>query len=97
MRTVSGFSLSCLQHAWDEIAENSVPPSDAALDFPASIPAHTLLAPLGISALPIEPCRFDCPSAIEAAEQWLELAAARGYAAESGLAARVFLVAYFLV
>lgn len=72
----------CLQHAW-EVAEGSVATFNAAVDFPVSIPAHTLLAPLGISALPIEPCRFDCPSAIEAAEQWLELAAARGYATES--------------
>jgi len=42
-----------------------------------------LLAPLGISALPIEPCRFDCPSALDAAEEWLELATRSGYAVEA--------------
>ena len=82
-RALLALPSCCLQHAW-EVAEGLVATSDAAVDFPASVPAHTLLAPLGISALPIEPCRFDCPLAIEAAEQWLELAAARGYAAESG-------------
>ena len=73
----------CLRHAW-EGAKASVAMDDAAVDLTAKIPTHSLLAPLGISALPIEPCRFDCPSAIEAAEQWLELAAMRGYASESG-------------
>jgi uncharacterized protein len=82
-RALLALPSCCLQHA-REVADGSVATSDTTVDFPADIPAHTLLAPLGISALPIEPCRFDCPSAIEAAEQWLELAAARGYAAESG-------------
>jgi uncharacterized protein len=82
-RALLALPSCCLQHAW-EVADGSVATSDTAVDFPADIPAYTLLAPLGITALPIEPCRFDCPSAIEAAEQWLELAAARGYAAESG-------------
>jgi uncharacterized protein len=73
----------CLDHA-REIATGSIGASDAAVDLPATISAHSLLAPLGISALPIEPCRVNCPSALEAAVRWLELAAARGYASESG-------------
>jgi uncharacterized protein len=43
--------------------------------LPESIPTHSLLAPLGISALPVAPCRFDCPEAIAAAAQWMNLAA----------------------
>ena len=52
--------------------------------MPESVAAHPLLAPLGISALPVAPCRLDCPLALEAAEQWLEVAAGQGYAAEAG-------------
>ena len=52
--------------------------------MPKSAAAHPLLAPLGISALPVAPCRLDCPSAVDAADHWLELAAAQGYAAEAG-------------
>ena len=52
--------------------------------LPESILAHPLLAPLGISALPVEPCRLDCPSALDAARKWLELADSHGYAAEAG-------------
>ncbi len=73
----------CLRRAW-QVDPGSVGASHAAVDLPTSIPVHTLLAPLGISVLPIEPCSFDCPWALEAAAQWLELAAARGYASESG-------------
>jgi len=82
-RALVNLPACCLRHVW-EVAEGSVATSDAAVDLPASIPTHALFAPLGISVLPIEPCRFDCPSAIEAAAQWLELAAARGYTSESG-------------
>lgn len=57
---------------------------EGSVDLPESILTHALLAPLGISALPIEPCRLDCPSALEAAGQWLELAASHGYATEAG-------------
>jgi uncharacterized protein len=52
--------------------------------LPASIRTHPLLGPLGISALPIAPCRVHCPPALEAADLWLELAAAQGYATEAG-------------
>ena len=82
-RALVALPACCLRHAW-EVAEGSVATDDTAADLPASIPTHALLAPLGISALPIEPCRFDCPSAIAAATQWLELAAVRGYASEFG-------------
>ena len=52
--------------------------------LPPSVFAHALLAPLGISVLPVAPCRVDCPAALDAARQWLELADAHGYAAEAG-------------
>ena len=82
-RALVALPACCLGRA-AEVAAGSVETSEAAVDLPASIHAHTLLAPLGISVLPIEPCRFDCPSALDAAAQWLELAAMRGYASESG-------------
>lgn len=53
------------------------------VDLPESAAAHPFLAPLGISVLPVAPCRLDCPSAKEAVDQWLELAAAQGYATEA--------------
>ena len=62
----------CLNHGADMPVGDSL-----------SAPVHPLLAPLGISALPIMPCRFDCPSAAEAAEQWLDIAASHGYSAEA--------------
>jgi hypothetical protein len=46
------------------------------------VPSHPLLAPLGLSVLPIEPCRFDCPEALEWVERWLSLAGSRGGAEE---------------
>ena len=73
----------CLSHAW-EAANGAVATYDGTVDLAATIPTHALLAPLGISVLPIEPCRFDCTLAIDAATQWLELAAARGYVSECG-------------
>ncbi len=82
-RALIALPACCLCRAWQGAA-GSGETSDGAVDLPASLPAHTLLAPLGISVLPMEPCRFDCPSALEAAEQWLELATACGYVSESG-------------
>jgi hypothetical protein len=64
--------------------EQLFPAHQGTVDLPESAAAHPLLAPLGISALPVAPCRLDCPSAIEAAAQWLELAAGAGYATEAG-------------
>jgi uncharacterized protein len=52
--------------------------------LPEGIAVHPLLAPLGISVLPIAPCRLDCPSALEASKRWLDLAAAHGYETEAG-------------
>ena len=77
-RALLALPVCCLRNA--EVAEAS----GATVDLPTSIPVHSLLAPLGISILPIEPCRFDCPEALNAAERWLELAATRGYASEAG-------------
>jgi uncharacterized protein len=59
------------------------PSNGEAVFLPESILAHPLLAPIGISVLPVEPCRLDCPSASDAARRWLELADAQGYATES--------------
>jgi uncharacterized protein len=63
---------------------NDSPAHPDAVYLPESIPVHPLLAPLGISVLPVEPCRVDCPSALQAAEQWLDLAATHGYGVEAG-------------
>lgn len=58
--------------------------------LPASIAVHPLLAPLGISALPILPCHLDCPQAVQAADQWLQSAAAFGYDIELGWLREIF-------
>lgn len=58
--------------------------SSPSVDLHMSGAAHPLLAPLGISALPVMPCRLDCPQAAEAAAQWLAIAASHGYATEAG-------------
>lgn len=73
----------CARHG-SEIAGSVLPAHPEVIDLPENILAHPLLAPLGISTLPIEPCRFDCPLALEAATEWLELANVSGYAAEAG-------------
>ena len=74
----------CLRHGSDTAGGDLFPAHQGTVYLRESIRAHPLLAPLGISALPVAPCRLDCPSALEAAEQWLELADARGYATEAG-------------
>jgi uncharacterized protein len=70
----------CLGHSYADL----FPPNRETVFLPESILAHPLLAPLGISVLPVEPCRLDCPSALDAARKWLELADSHGYAAEAG-------------
>jgi hypothetical protein len=62
---------------------NHVPEHQGTVYLPSSAAAHPLLAPLGISALPVMPCRFDCPSAAEAAARWLDIAASHGYSTEA--------------
>lgn len=52
-------------------------------EIPATVKSHALLSPLGISILPIKACHFDCQAAQSQAEQWMELAAARGLQAET--------------
>jgi radical SAM protein with 4Fe4S-binding SPASM domain len=74
----------CLRHGSDAAGGDLFPAHRGTVYLPESVAAHPLLAPLGISALPVAPCRLDCPSALEAAEQWLEVAAGQGYAAEAG-------------
>jgi radical SAM protein with 4Fe4S-binding SPASM domain len=73
--------VCCARHSPDWNSSPGLP--DAAYSA-EGIPVHPLLSPLGISALAVEPCRLDCPSALEAAAQWLDLAAAHGYAVEAG-------------
>jgi uncharacterized protein len=51
-------------------------------EVPETISLHALLAPLGISVLPIEPCRVDCPAALEWGARSLAAAAANGFAEE---------------
>jgi hypothetical protein len=71
----------CARHA----ARHDPPrPAAAALVLPESLPTHPLLAPLGLSVLPIRPCAPDCPSVAEAAERRLAQAAAQGYVEEVG-------------
>jgi uncharacterized protein len=82
-RALIALPTCCLGHV-GEIAEGSSASADASVDLPANVLTHTLLAPIGISALPIEPCHLDCPSGQRAATEWLDLAAAKGYAAEAG-------------
>ena len=52
------------------------------LNAPESVTAHPLLAPFGISVLPIAPCRLDCAAAQATSDRWLELAAVHGYTDE---------------
>jgi uncharacterized protein len=80
-RALLNLPACCVNHCADQ---NSSPVHPDTVYLPEGTPVHPLLSPLGISALPIEPCRFDCPSALEAAEQWLDLAADHGYAVEAG-------------
>jgi uncharacterized protein len=53
------------------------------LIVPESSLAHPLLSPLGLSLLPVLPCRPDCAQAAQYAERRLERAAAHGYGAEA--------------
>jgi uncharacterized protein len=55
-----------------------------AVVLPESIPSHPLLSPLGLSVLPIEPCRFDCAEALEWVERWVSRAEEDGCADEVG-------------
>jgi uncharacterized protein len=66
-----------------DIAANVSLANARVIDLPEQILAHPLLAPLGISTLPIEPCRLDCPLALETAGEWLTLATSSGYATEA--------------
>ncbi len=80
---------ACCVNRWQDTAAEDIfpahhfPAHQGTIDFPESIRTHSLLAPLGIAALPIVPCRFDCPPALEAAARWLALADAEGYGAEA--------------
>jgi uncharacterized protein len=57
-----------------------VPPS---AEIPAAQQTHTLLDALGLSVLPIHPCRANCPSAQQASADFLNLAQQHGYAAQA--------------
>jgi uncharacterized protein len=81
-RALLDLPACCVRHGSD-IAGSVLPEPREVIDLPESILVHPLLAPLGISTFPIEPCRFDCPSALVAAAEWLELASVRGYATEA--------------
>jgi len=74
----------CLRQAADRSGEDLFPAHSETLTLPESIRTHPLLAPLGISVLPVAPCRLDCSSALQWAEQWIELAEAENYATEAG-------------
>src|SRR6202167_5304044 len=74
----------CLRHGWGAAGGDLLHAHQGTGYLPETIAAHAVLAPFGISASPVAPCRLDCPSALEAARKWLELAAAEGYAAEAG-------------
>ncbi len=80
-RALLALPACCLLHA-SQVVTAPIGASEVAVEIPASIAVHTLLAPLGISLLPIEPCTFDCLSALDMAAQWMELAAKRGYSSE---------------
>ena len=53
-----------------------------ALNVPESVTSHPLLAPFGISVLPIAPCSLDCAAAQAASDRWLEFAAIHDYSDE---------------
>ncbi len=74
----------CLRHASDTSGGDLFPAHSGTVTLPEGIRTHPLLAPLGISALPVAPCRLYCSSALESAERWLELATAESYATEAG-------------
>jgi len=51
--------------------------------IPESIPFHPLLCHLGLSVLPIFPCRLDCIGALESAYQFLRTGTVAGYDKEA--------------
>jgi radical SAM protein with 4Fe4S-binding SPASM domain len=53
-----------------------------AIYLPESVTSHPLLAPLGISILPVAPCSLECAAAQAASDRWLAIAAVHGYADE---------------
>jgi hypothetical protein len=89
-RDLSSFSAllnvpaCCLRHGCEAADGDLFPACSGTVTLPENIRIHPLLAPLGISVLPVAPCRFDCSSAIESTERWLQLARAEGYATEAG-------------
>ncbi len=95
--TGSTASVEASQAAW---AKGNIAAFQSLLDLPAcclsngaaaqKTTAPSFLAPLGLSILPITPCRFDCPAAITAGERWLRIAEAAGYESESASLREIF-------
>lgn len=73
----------CAAHASDPVGVDAFSSQERSESCPPGV-AHPLLWPLGISILPVIPCRLDCLSADAAAQQWMEDAVAHGYATEVG-------------
>jgi uncharacterized protein len=73
----------CVAHASDHVGGDAFSSQECSENCPPGV-AHPLLWPLGISILPVIPCRLDCLSADRVAQQWMEDAVGHGYAAEVG-------------
>jgi uncharacterized protein len=73
----------CLNFAAKSIRHEGAAALHGTINIPASVPTHTLLAPLELSALAIHPCRYDCTQAIGFAECLLQTMAELGFASQA--------------
>jgi uncharacterized protein len=71
-------------HDHDQVSSDGANSVAQTIHLTENIKTHPLFAPLGISVLPVFPCRLDCSSADETAERWLDIAIVHGYASEVG-------------
>jgi uncharacterized protein len=73
----------CVARNSDPAGGDAFSSQERSENCPAGV-VHPLFWPLGISVLPIIPCRLDCLCADRVAQKWMENATAQGYAAEVG-------------
>ncbi len=67
-----------------EVVWSLVPANQTLTELAESVQTHPLLAPIGLSIMPILPCSLNCCAAQHESERWLATAASFGYATEVG-------------
>jgi uncharacterized protein len=82
LRAAIDLPSCCANRAEDLYAHTLFHQYRGVLSVSESVTSHPLLAPFGISILPVAPCSLDCTAAQEASDRWLELAAVHDYADE---------------